>query len=908
MKNLISTYRIQFHKDFTFSHFERLIPYLAKLGVRTVYASPIFESVSGSVHGYDVINPQRINPEIGTEAQLLTISQQLMEQGISWLQDIVPNHMAYDPVNPWIMDVLEKGELSLYGSFFDIDWKSPHHQGRLMAPFLGTALDDVLEKGELSVVRRDKRFLFAYYDATYPLHLRSYTTILQATNSQPNKAIQELLAQLSELNGINDTQAYALRCTEFQEEFAALAENHIVATYLDTCLTLVNASPDLMKQITDEQVYRLCFHGETDQRINYRRFFTVNSLICLNIQEPIVFDHVHRHTKNLLEAGVFQGLRVDHIDGLHDPTHYLESLRKLGGEETYIIVEKILEAGEDLPVNWPIQGATGYQFLSLVNNLFTRRDSQQVFTRFYQELLGEKQLIQREQHDKKALILYEHMQGELDNLFRLFQELNLADDEHLSALPVDTLKAAIGEFLIQCPVYRYYGNQLPLNPAEADAVRAIFDRIRKRKPDLTSAANLLEDVLLTKPQQGDSTYNDRALRFYQRCMQFTGPLMAKGVEDTLMYTYTRFIGHDEVGDSPEFFGLTTDDFHQQMIDRQARWPLALNATSTHDTKRGEDVRSRLNVLTDLADEWIAEVRGWRQLNSNLVQEDTPDANDEYFIYQTLIGAYPMPGQHEEEFPERLDEYLEKALREAKRHSTHDAPNEAYEAAAKSFARQLLDKKGSFWPHFAQFHRQVADYGIINSLSQVVLKCTCPGLPDVYQGCDGWDLSMVDPDNRRPVDFAVRQQWLDELVTANITDQWAELWQNRYDGRIKLWLLHLLLTERSQQADLFAAGEYSPLQVEGHYKEHVLAFTRRYGQIWYVVAIPLGIARLARDQQTDAISIDWEDTRLVLPAEAPAQWEHRLFQTSGTAETSIAVADLFTHLPLAVVVLKYNPNN
>lgn len=904
MKNPISTYRIQFHQNFTFSDFERLIPYLDRLGVKTIYASPIFESVPGSPHGYDAVNLHRINPEIGTEAQLKAISRQLKERGISWIQDIVPNHMAFHPNNAWLMDVLEKGQRSLYAPFFDIDWTNPQQKGRLMVPFLGASLEEVISQGELSVAYQNQRFVFTNQGSSYPLHLRSYAAILQAGAGKSNKVFQSIRQQLQELESVTDAKTYTACCAEVQEKLASLLNESTDQGYLETCLKAVNTTPALLKQLADEQAYRLCYYGETDQQINYRRFFTVNALICLTIQNPVVFEQVHQYTKQLVELGVFQGLRVDHIDGLYDPTTYLERLRKLAGEDTYIVVEKILEQGEELPPYWPIQGATGYQYLSLLNNLLTQTQSQQTFTQFYRELLGETKNVHWELYEKKAYILYEHMRGELDNLYRFFLGLSLIDQGQYETILPDTLKAAIGEFLIQCPVYRYYGNQIPLGEPEATAVENLLDKISTSKPELTTAIGLLKNVLLIKPQAGDQAYNDRAARFYQRCMQFTGPLMAKGVEDTLMYTYNRFIGHDEVGDSPEFFGLTTDDFHQKMMDRQMNWPLALNATSTHDTKRGEDVRSRLNVLTDLADEWTEEVKVWQQLNQ---AGEAPDRNDEYFIYQTLVGAYPMPGQdlpdqQETDFSDRLSEYLEKALREAKRYSTHDNPNEAYEEVTKAFARQLLDRKRPFWKRFQRFHQRIADFGIVNSLAQVVLKCTCPGLPDVYQGSELWDLSLVDPDNRRPVDYEQRQRYLTELLAAESNDLWSELWANRYDARIKLWLLHTLLSERSQQPDLFEKGRYIPLSIEGDYKQHVLAFARQYQQSWYIVAIPLGLASLCRTQQTDIITIDWKDTRLILPENAPGHWHHLLIKASGKSESSIALSELFSVLPLAVVRL------
>ncbi|WP_332368214.1 alpha-amylase family glycosyl hydrolase [Spirosoma telluris] len=356
MKNPISTYRVQFHKNFTFSDFECLIPYLDKLGVKTIYASPIFEAVPGSLHGYDAVNLHRINPEIGTEAQLKVISRQLKKRGISWLQDIVPNHMAFHPNNAWLMDVLEKGQRSLYSTFFDIDWTNAQQKERLMVPFLGASLEEVIEKGELAVAYQNRRFVLINQDSSYPLHLRSYATILQAGTGKTNKSIQPILELVQELDSIADTKTYAAGCAELQEKLASILTESSDKDYLETCLKALNTDSKLLQKIADEQTYRLCYYGETDQQINYRRFFTVNALICLNIQDPVVFEQVHQYTKQLLDLEVFQGLRVDHIDGLYDPNTYLERLRKLAGEQAYLVVEKILGQGEELPQHWPIEG------------------------------------------------------------------------------------------------------------------------------------------------------------------------------------------------------------------------------------------------------------------------------------------------------------------------------------------------------------------------------------------------------------------------------------------------------------------------------------------------------------------------------------------------------------------------
>jgi malto-oligosyltrehalose synthase/4-alpha-glucanotransferase len=895
MFNPTSTYRIQFHKDFTFAHLQKIIPYLQKLGVKTLYASPIFEATPGSVHGYDAVNPLTINPEIGTEQEFRELNQKLKEAGICWLQDIVPNHMAFHQANKWLMDVLEKGEQSAYASFFDITWNSKLFKGKVMVPFLGSPLEEVIKNGELKISYEEGRLVLKYYDSIYPLKIYSYLTVLQA--AEENDAIKTLKQQVDNSHKIEDSKELQKSWNEVLVQLQSLMKNEVVQSSVQKAIDRWNAAPKKIQQLADEQYYRLCHWQETDYRINFRRFFTVNGLICLNIQNEQVLNEHHAFIKQLVDEGILQGLRIDHIDGLYDPTQYLERLRQMSGEESYIVVEKILEPGEDMPHYWPIQGNTGYDFLAMVNNLFTNKEAETAFTEYYQDLTSNYESIHQQLHEKKSYILNEHMGGELENLYQLFLQLNIADKRQLARIPSDDLKSAIGEFLIQCPVYRYYGNKLPLVGEEEAALRSIFSRLRG-SGESTEAVTVLENTLLHKPHEGIAESNDRIRQFYQRCMQFTGPLMAKGVEDTLMYTYNRFIGHNEVGDSPEAFGSTADEFHQQMIARQQHWPLSLNGTSTHDTKRGEDTRARLNVLSDLHEEWLAKVEEWRKLTEDAKQNNLPDANDEYFIYQALTGGYPMPGEGDDDFANRIQEYLQKALREAKLHSNWTTPNEAYESAAKAFAVSLLDKSKPFWKSFEDFQKTIVDHGIINSLSQVVLKFTCPGVPDVYQGCEFWDFSLVDPDNRRPVDYEKRAQLLEQLEEKNGDELFTHLWEHRYSAAIKLWTIRQLMELRKANPDAFSKGEYIPLQAEGAYKEHVLAFARRHKGAVFVVALPLHTAILSKQQGKEFIDVDWKDTHIQLPKEIESEIE-QLF--TGTRFTkSIPVQTIFQHFPVAVL--------
>jgi malto-oligosyltrehalose synthase/4-alpha-glucanotransferase len=872
MFNPVSTYRIQFHKDFTFKSLEKIIPYLQGLGVNTIYASPIFKAVPGSNHGYDVLDPHVINPEIGTLDELKKLSKKLKELNISWLQDIVPNHMAFHPENAWLMDVLEKGKESKFAEFFDIIWDVPAFNGKLMVPFLGDKPEKLIEDKQLSVVYQNDGFKLVYGEQVYPLNLSSSISLLQGEN-MPYALNQSLLSKSID---------------KFKKAISEVYGSAEVTKYIKSIVNSAKVNPQLLLKLVNEQYYQLSYWKESETAINYRRFFTVNSLICLNMQHQQVFDYYHQFIKELLAEGIIQGVRVDHIDGLFDPTTYLERLRQLTGPDTYIIVEKILEEGEQFPVDWPVEGNTGYDFLAMVNNLFTTTTNRKLFTDFYKKLIGNNQPVTKSILQKKADILYKHMGGEHENLYRLFVDLKLAEVSPQKNVTPAQIKAAIGQFLIHCPVYRYYGNNFPLNTEEQAAVKNVLEAVVKAKPELAPATTLLADIWLKDINNKEQS--DNALYFYQRCLQFAGPLMAKGVEDTLMYTSNLFIGHNEVGDSPAAFGLNIGQFHQLMVRRQQSSPLSINATSTHDTKRGEDVRARLNVLTDIGEEWIKAVSNWQKLNAALKQNNIPDTNDEYLIYQTLVGFYPMPGESTDNIKERLQAYLTKALREAKTHTQWAEPNEAYESGTLAFAVALLDQQGKFWKSFLRFQTKVADRAVINSLAQVLLKFTCPGVPDVYQGCELWDFSLVDPDNRRPVDYNARITKISE--DKRLTD----LWNERSNGDIKLHLTQLLNRLRKENPDLFSKGNYLPLEVKGKYRDNIISFARYYQQQWIIVIAPIGTTFNAGKLD----DFDWKDTTVLLPDDAPLQWEGLFDQQPSVLNKELIVKTILQKLPFGLL--------
>jgi malto-oligosyltrehalose synthase/4-alpha-glucanotransferase len=873
MFNPISTYRIQFHKGFTFRNFRKLIPYLHELGVKTIYASPIFEAVPGSNHGYDVVNPHRINPEIGTLEELQEISNELKQKEMYWLQDIVPNHMAFHPDNSWLMDILEKGPDSPYVGYFDIIKDVPELQHRLMVPFLRATLSEVIERGELRLTYNAQRFYLDYDGQLYPINRTSTLRILRFQQISAPAEIKHLLTSAEVRDSLEVTDK--------------LSGQVGIETYIRAAVEKANKNLAQLHEIADEQYYQLCFWQDSEKFINYRRFFTVNGLICLNIQDEAVFDDYHVFIKELLDKQIIQGLRVDHVDGLYDPQQYVGRLRKLAGDDAFIVVEKILGNGEQFPSGWPVQGSTGYDFLATVNNLFTSSASKSKFTAFYRSLVKKNTSLPRAIHEKKAAILYKQMNGELENLQRLLSDLQLATPKLLRRIGHENSREAIAELLIRCPVYRYYGNVFPLSRPETAAIKALLKDIVQNKPLLTAAVSLLRSILTGKIGK---TKPEAALHFYQRCMQFTSPLMAKGVEDTFMYTYDRFITHNEVGDSPAEFGLKINQFHKLMESRQAHWPASMNATATHDTKRGEDLRARLNVLSDIPDIWIEAVKEWQEENKQFKKEGAPDANDEYLIYQTLAGMAVPDGKDEKSLAERLSAYLSKALREAKVHTQWAAPDETYEKAAIEFSTRLLNPESKFRKGLMALQSRINDHFILNSVAQLLLKFTCPGVPDIYQGCELWDFSLVDPDNRRPVDFQLRAQQL-KALRSNTPSQ---LWDKRQDGSIKLWLTDKLLHERIRNTDLFAIGNYIPLKVKGQYNNNLIAYARCYLRNWILVVAPLHTSSIVAKPFP---GFDWEDTAIALPDEAPLEWRNAFTHEQLVISGEVNVNDLLKRFPI-----------
>lgn len=867
-----STYRIQFNKDFTFKNLLEQLPYLKSLGVGAIYASPVFAAVPGSNHGYDVTDASVFNPEIGTSEEFEEISRILKSENIGWIQDIVPNHMAFHPDNHWLMDVLEKGKQSAYAHYFDIDWEHPNFTGRLMVPVLGKKLEQAVSDGEIKLCWNNGGFFISYYDFHIPISGDSFHNLLDKyKNLEESFYVGQGIAK----NEFKAESAFSgFGWSNSRERFQAIYEtDNSFETLVENICKDVNNDKAQLRDLLNEQHYTLTHWQDVEDHLNYRRFFTINGLISLSMERNEVFEDYHQFIHEKVKEGKFQGLRIDHIDGLKAPSLYFEKLRAKMGEDVFIVVEKILEHHEELEKDWPIQGSSGYDFLAIVNNLFTNQSNYSSLSEFYKTFADIKQDPEELIHEKKKMILHQSFRGDWDNICQMIEQSGLVtfNDEVTPA----TIREAVGEFLICCPVYKLYSYQFPLTPEDETWVKEIIDKALEKSPYLKASLNALENIFTGKLAD-TSSQKDAALSIFLKCMQYSGPLMAKGVEDTSMYIWSAFIAHNEVGDAISASGISAEEFHRRMIDRKNHYPMSINATATHDTKRGEDARARLNVLSDLADEWMALAKQWaihnKALKTIINEKPVPDSNEEYFIYQTIIGMLPADAAPDKTLLNRLEAYFQKSLREAKIHSNWNKPNEDYENAVNSFVRKLLSSDYPFRNQALTFVKLINSWGIINSLSQVVLKCTCPGIPDFYQGTELWDFSLVDPDNRRAVDYTHSKTLLSEIISQEKekkTDYFSSLLKNKEDGRLKLWMTHKMMLERAAHPDLFIHADYIPLDVIGDARENILAFARTKSNIWYITVIPLHPAVLPQVKNNN--TVNWGNTHIVLPAYAPRDW-------------------------------------
>jgi len=935
-----STYRLQFNRQFTFAQAREIVPYLNALGISDCYASPYFQARAESLHGYDITDHNKLNAAIGSRAEYDGWVADLHRHEMGQIVDFVPNHMGIgEPLNQWWMDVLENGPSSLYAPYFDIQWKplKSDLQDKVLLPILGDQYGRVLERGEFQVHFEAGAFFLRYYDHEFPIAPRTYRHILEIALEKlvPFKheefyaEFQSIITALEYLPLRTETDPERLaervrekevikrrierRCDEAPEVRDAITQG----------VTQINGSPgdprsfDALDLLLNDQSYRLAFWRVAAEEINYRRFFDVNDLAALRMELPEVFDATHRLLLELIGAGAVTGVRVDHPDGLYLPSEYFEKLQRrcaaaLGiplpedGRAIYLPVEKILSGGETLRKDWPVHGTTGYEFGKLVTGLLVDASAEQAITKTFQRFIGHSMHFGHLVYAKKRLIMRLSLANDVNVLGDMLDRLS-ETNRWFRDFTLDALARAVRETIACFPVYRTYVT--PGQPVSEED-RAIIERAviaaKRRNPALEeSVFNFLRDILLFRfPENLDEDARKAHEHFVLKFQQSTGPIMAKGLEDTAFYIYNRLAALNEVGGEPQHFGIGVDEFHQRNLERQQDWPATLLATSTHDTKRSEDVRARMVAISEVPQLWRSSLQRWRVINRRgkriLDDATAPDANEEYLFYQTLLGTWPMDaaGQAEKtagpDYIGRLQAYLGKALKEAKMNTSWIQPNEQWDAAVHEFVAAVLDPspKNKFLPSFLPVAEEIARLGAINSLAQAALKLTVPGVPDIYQGNEIWDFSLVDPDNRRPVDYVRRREMLDSLSRATAEG----LLQSWPDGRIKLWLTQRLLRFRREHAALFQPGKYLPLPASGAFADCCVGFIREHEGEWIAVVVP----RLSSRVGFPPVGGKWKDTMVTLPESLPRDGARELFTARDllTDNGALKLSEAMAILPFA----------
>lgn len=928
MKIPEAVYRLQFSPSFDFERANDILDYLADLGISDIYASPIFKACAGSPHGYDVVDPTEVNPELGGEEALLTLISNAKKLDLGWVQDIVPNHMAINSQNRWLMDVIENGSGSRYYDHFDINWDHYYESinGRLLAPFLGSFYGEAIDRGEITLHIGPEGLSVKYYDVVFPLRLESYRKVLGPDLEEMKRFLEpnhpdlvgfigavEILDNLPPSHRVDER--YRQISFGKRELWRIYRDSDPIKRYVDARLESFNGTPekpdsfDLLDNLLAEQHFRLSFWKVATEEINYRRFFTINSLICMKLEDENVFDHTHELIKKLTDDKLFTGLRVDHLDGLYDPSRYLDHLRNITAD-SYIIVEKILETGEALPSDWRIQGTTGYDILNVINGLFIKGENKNEFHHIYARLIKQQEAYPKLVAEKKRLIAERHLAGDIENLAHTMKRIS-ARDRHGNDIALPGLRRALIELMAWFPVYRTYIDAIGVDEIDRTHINEAYEKALVHSPGLAYELKFIRKFLLLHfRENADESEKAEILRFVMRFQQLTGPLMAKGFEDTALYIYNLFTSMNEVGGDPQKFGFDPGEFHEFCRSRAESAPAALNTLSTHDAKRGEDVRARINVLSEIPDRWDQELKLWMKINRNTrtrsLGKPLPDRNDEYLLYQTLIGTYPLDDESPEKYLNRIKEYVIKAVREAKVHTAWLKPDDEYENAFLKFVEKVLSPgdKNDFLEAFLPLQKKVAHYGIYNSLSQTLLKMTAPGIPDFYQGTELWDLNLVDPDNRRPVDYEKRRNLLDKIKsreTQDLPGLLNDLNDHPEDGRIKMYLIRRILKSRRENADLYLKGEYIPLEISGEFAELVVAFARKLGNKWAVTAIPRFLTSLISENDAPLGNDIWHSTEIILPENSPEQWINVLTDDKLSGRGTLKTGDTFSRFPVALLI-------
>lgn len=946
-----STYRLQFNKNFTFNQAKELVGFFYDLGISDLYASPIFMAVRGSVHGYDVTDLSKINPEIGTEQELEELAKALHEKQMGLILDVVPNHMyVADASNRWWYDLLESGSHSPFAHFFDINWRPTNQllKDKVLLPYLGQQYGKVLENGELQIAFTESGFTVHYGGKSWPLNPLSWISILEPLAQNVKTHFDEdhpdRMELESVLSSLNHFPAFSEMEVEKSKEFhrekevvkrrltALIENNKEMKAGLDAALNTINGqkgdskSFDKLEEILSKQMYRLCFWRVASEEINYRRFFDINELAAIRVEEPDVFAAVHQLVFKLVREGLVSGLRIDHVDGLYDPKKYLEELQKncqsILEIDTpfYVLVEKILSLKEGLNDQWKAAGTTGYDFMNTLNHLFIKKENAAAFKNLYEGFIGTVAPLTDLVYEAKKFICIVSMSSEIHSLSAWLKTIS---EQHRWSqdFTLGNLRFALQEVIASFPVYRSYATDEPLEiPSNSSAfiLSALKDARRRNWAISGAAFDFIESVLLFKDPEGLSDEQLRERRkFVMRFQQLTGAVMAKGVEDTVFYRFYPLVSINEVGQELNLFGITIENFHGQNLQRKERLSGSLLATSTHDTKRSEDIRARLHVLSEIPSEWEEVLERWREINRPLKkhsdEEIIPEANEEYLIYQELLGSWPIEQMDEKKFEiylERILNHVKKILREAKVHSSWINPNEDYENAVQEYVKAILSRsdENQFLKDFLRFHARIAYPGLYNSLSQTLLKICSPGIPDFYQGTEKWHFRLVDPDNRFPVDYIYSQKALEEIKESKNRDRKQfvkELAEHLENGKLKIFLIATALNLRKSLPKLFEQGEYIPLAVEGELSNHLIAFAREHDKECLIVIAGRFFSSLCSRQEKPIGEQYWKETNLILKEKIPKGVYEDIF--TGVAiplmQKSMPVAKILVELPFTILKLK-----
>ncbi|MFI5343320.1 MAG: malto-oligosyltrehalose synthase [Chlamydiales bacterium] len=936
-----ATYRLQFNHQFTFKQAIDLVDYLHDLGISDLYASPIFKASSHSLHGYDVIDSSCIHPEIGTDEELNLLATRLKQNGMGLILDIVPNHMCIsDPGNHWWQDLLENGPSSIFAPYFDIVWDPPKHElkNKVLLPILSQPLGKTIESQECMICYQEGAFSLFCEGKRFPLNPKTYPMILKSAAQQiladlggfhPDYLEMEtILNSLDHLPDASECDPHKRKERHHEKErlkksiSVLLEKSPLIYQSIQASIAHINGvsgdprSFDRLEELLRAQSYRLSYWRLTNDWINYRRFFDINDLACLHMENEEVFEAVHAQIFRFIEKGWVSGLRIDHIDGLYNPQGYLKKLRERSGA-LYTIVEKILVGEEQLNAHWMIAGTTGYDYLNLVNGLFVVHEHHYQMQQIYDQFIGHHQMLSDIVYACKKEILTRSMSSELSILTGYLEEI-CAQHRLSSDYASASLKDALREIVACFPVYRAYINMQSHRPVEQDRA-VICEAVEKAKRlnrasdhlvfDFIKSILLLDDPIgLTEEQ---TTYRRK---FILHLQQMTGPVMAKGFEDTALYRAYPLLSLNEVGMDSKLFGVSINEYHAANLQRSKKWPHSLLTTMTHDTKRSEDARSRINVLSEKPHEWKEALHLWRHLNKEkkveLPHAVVPDWNEEVLLYQTLIGIWPsalIDPSDQMNLARRIKQYFIKALKEAKIHTSWINPHQDYEEAAAEFVDRILDPspENRFIHEFELFMQPIIRAGMANSLSQLLLKMTSPGVVDFYQGSELGVFTLVDPDNRQPVDYAIRQsqlQWIKDEADSDLLKLIHILISTLDDGRLKLFLIWRVLNYRKSRELLFQRGEYHPLAVQGEKERHLIAFSRRQGKQEAIIIASRFYTQWADLKSELPLGDDWGDTAIRFSE--PLNGWYKNVITGEEFETkdwhSLSISKVLTHLPFALL--------